>query len=527
MSAARWACGPSRAPRSRARARLSLRRTNSGRRMRGVNFASQDYLSLAISSGDQGDSDRGRAAVRRPQRRLGGAGRQQRAVDRAGAQDRRIPAHGRGRALSDRLGRRLWRDPRPRALGRPHRDRRAGAHLSAGGRQRRHHEHLHAPASRPRPLPPSAGEHPRRRTSRTPSWWSRRACSRWTRTRRTSPRCRSSAANTTPLCSSTWLTISARSVLTGAATSAAQNMLGKVDLVMGSFSKTFASNGGFVASHSRQVKEYLRFYSPTTTFSNALVTRSVRHRAEGLRDRRLRGGRGLARRIDDECAQSAGEPCARADWTFYGDPSAIVAVKMGSEALARLVSRRLPDAGLLANLVEYPAVAKGAARFRMQVMAKHSAENIRQAVDTMATCRDAALQEIDRAQRPASERRGLKACLPRWRRQERPREHVFAWAFCLGARLRPSGPQCDRSEIVAAKSRRAQGAIRRAAAVHGLGAPIRRAEGHSARPHLVRRHTMGASPRRYARRLCGPHSTTATQTPCPRLGSLVRALENR
>ena len=49
-----------------------------------------------------------------------------------------------------------------------------------------------------------------------------------------------------------------------------QNMLGKVDLVMGSFSKTFASNGGFVACRSRAVKEYLRFYSPTTTFSNAL-----------------------------------------------------------------------------------------------------------------------------------------------------------------------------------------------------------------------------------------------------------------
>ena len=38
----------------------------------------------------------------------------------------------------------------------------------------------------------------------------------------------------------------------------------------------------------------------------------------------------------------------------YGDPSAIVAVKMGTEGLARLVSRRLPDLGLIANLVEYP-----------------------------------------------------------------------------------------------------------------------------------------------------------------------------
>ena len=49
-----------------------------------------------------------------------------------------------------------------------------------------------------------------------------------------------------------------------------QNMLGKIDVVMGSFSKTFASNGGFVAFKSRAVKEYLRFYSSPTTFSNAL-----------------------------------------------------------------------------------------------------------------------------------------------------------------------------------------------------------------------------------------------------------------
>jgi len=49
-----------------------------------------------------------------------------------------------------------------------------------------------------------------------------------------------------------------------------QNMLGKVDIVMGSFSKTFASNGGFVACKIRAVKEYLRFYSAPATFSNAL-----------------------------------------------------------------------------------------------------------------------------------------------------------------------------------------------------------------------------------------------------------------
>jgi 7-keto-8-aminopelargonate synthetase-like enzyme len=53
---------------------------------------------------------------------------------------------------------------------------------------------------------------------------------------------------------------------------------------------------------------------------------------------------------------------------------------MGTERLARRVSRLLPELGLVANLVEFPAVAKGAARFRLQVMAKHSSENVAEAV---------------------------------------------------------------------------------------------------------------------------------------------------
>jgi len=174
---------------------------------------------------------------------------------------------------------------------------------------------------------------------------------------------------------------------------ATAGLLGQVDLVMGSFSKTFASNGGFVASNSRAVKEYLKYYSPTTTFSNALsqvqaatVLKAfeIVDSAEGdtLREE-------LMSNILDLRAQLGGRGLA-----VYGDPSAIVAVKMGSEPLARLVSRRLHDAGLLANLVEYPAVGKGAARFRMQVMAKHSRENIERSAETMARCRDEALREL-------------------------------------------------------------------------------------------------------------------------------------
>jgi glycine C-acetyltransferase len=74
---------------------------------------------------------------------------------------------------------------------------------------------------------------------------------------------------------------------------------------------------------------------------------------------------------------------------------------MGSEGVARLVSKRLPELGLLANLVEFPAVPKGAARIRMQVMANHSEQNITDAVRILKTARAQAEQEIEDMNRPA------------------------------------------------------------------------------------------------------------------------------
>ena len=78
-----------------------------------------------------------------------------------------------------------------------------------------------------------------------------------------------------------------------------------------------------------------------------------------------------------------------------GDPSAIVAVKMGNEALARLVSRQLSHRGLVANLVEFPAVPKGAARFRLQVMANHNEEEVAEAADILRAANSAAAAELD------------------------------------------------------------------------------------------------------------------------------------
>lgn len=161
-----------------------------------------------------------------------------------------------------------------------------------------------------------------------------------------------------------------------------QGMLGKIDLVMGSFSKTFGSNGGFVASHDRAVKEYLRFYSPTCTFSNALSPVQAAIVAKGFEIVRSAEGDELRARLMRNVMSLRGH-LKRRNMEVYGEPSAIVAVKTGDEALARMTARELPGLGLIANLVEYPAVAKGQARFRLQVMAAHTEPQIAAAAKRM------------------------------------------------------------------------------------------------------------------------------------------------
>lgn len=173
----------------------------------------------------------------------------------------------------------------------------------------------------------------------------------------------------------------------------AQGMLGKVDIVMGAFSKTFASNGGFVAVNSRAAKEYLRFYSPSATFSNALSPAQAAVVLKGFDIVDSAEGDALRAALMANIL-SLRERLTAAGLSYYGDPSAIVAVKMGTEALARLAGRRLPELGLFANLVEYPAVPKGAARFRLQVMAGHSAEQVAAAASIVAQAKFEAEAEL-------------------------------------------------------------------------------------------------------------------------------------
>ncbi|HEY9284635.1 MAG TPA: aminotransferase class I/II-fold pyridoxal phosphate-dependent enzyme [Pyrinomonadaceae bacterium] len=169
-----------------------------------------------------------------------------------------------------------------------------------------------------------------------------------------------------------------------------QDVLGKVDLVMGAFSKTFSSNGGFLATHSESVRHFISIYGGPHAFSNALSPVQAGVVLEALRVVRSAEGDELRARSEANVDRlrsgfaSAGLEC-------YGRPSPIVPVGVGCEKLAKWAGRAIEENGLIANLVEYPAVARGRARFRFQVMATHTDGQVDAAVSifnrSLATAR--------------------------------------------------------------------------------------------------------------------------------------------
>jgi len=161
-----------------------------------------------------------------------------------------------------------------------------------------------------------------------------------------------------------------------------QNMLDHVDVMVGSFSKTFASNGGFVATRSRSSKEYLKYFSSPATFSNALSPVQAAVVLAALEIVRSDEGRRLRRQLMDAVLYLRNRADA-AGLEVHGDPSPIVPIHVGAEGMARVATTLLAERGAIANLVEFPAVPRGGARFRLQLMAGHTRSDVDRLVGAM------------------------------------------------------------------------------------------------------------------------------------------------
>ncbi len=161
-----------------------------------------------------------------------------------------------------------------------------------------------------------------------------------------------------------------------------QNMVDAADIIIGSFSKTFASNGGFISVKTPATAEYLKYYSATQTFSNALSPVQAATVLEAFRIVRSQEGQDRRLSLMNNVLYMRHE-MEKVGLETLGDPSAIVPVRVGAEGLARIASRNLSNMGAIANLVEYPAVPQGGARFRVQVMSDHTKGDIDQLVVLM------------------------------------------------------------------------------------------------------------------------------------------------
>ena len=173
----------------------------------------------------------------------------------------------------------------------------------------------------------------------------------------------------------------------GRGTLADQDMLGKVDVVMGSFSKTFAGNGGFVASNHPGLKLALRLTTGPQTFTNAMspVQAAAVSAAFGIVD----SPEGQTRRkaLADN-SHSLRRQLADARFEVFGLPGPIVPVRIGSNAFSRRLTASALASGAIVNLIEYPAVARNACRWRLQVMADHSPTDLADFVQIVTAARD-------------------------------------------------------------------------------------------------------------------------------------------
>lgn len=153
---------------------------------------------------------------------------------------------------------------------------------------------------------------------------------------------------------------------------------GDIDLVMGTFSKVFATTGAFVAA-SRPLVDFLRFFARSYMFSAALSPAVVASVLAGLEflennpDRVARLHQNV--RYLAEGLRSVG---------FHVEPeTAILPLHVPAHISIGDVVSRLHDEGLFVNGVEFPAVPKDRQRLRLSVMATFEREDLDFAVDRL------------------------------------------------------------------------------------------------------------------------------------------------
>ncbi|CAA9533628.1 MAG: Serine palmitoyltransferase [uncultured Solirubrobacteraceae bacterium] len=175
----------------------------------------------------------------------------------------------------------------------------------------------------------------------------------------------------------------------GARGAGASELLGvedRVDLRMGTFSKSLASCGGFLAG-DHEVIDYLRVQSRAFLFTAAAVPAAVGAALAALRIVRSEEGPQLLARVLDNAAYlhaNLRELGFKVVEHEDDHMTPIVPVIVGDDWKAVLLWRALYDAGVFVNVAIHPAVPPAGALLRTSVMATHDRATLDRALGAFA-----------------------------------------------------------------------------------------------------------------------------------------------
>lgn len=155
------------------------------------------------------------------------------------------------------------------------------------------------------------------------------------------------------------------------------DMEGKIDIAMGTFSKSLAGVGGFVCS-TKKIINYIRYYSRSYFFSAALppcICASVKAALEIMEEEP---------QLIEKLHQNVRYLHAR--FTALGfevNPplTGVLSVVIGDDLTLRKMSRRIHELGLYINPLPYPSVPKGKSRFKFSLMATHTKQDLDETAD--------------------------------------------------------------------------------------------------------------------------------------------------
>lgn len=164
----------------------------------------------------------------------------------------------------------------------------------------------------------------------------------------------------------------------GEGTAAHFGLTDDVDLIMGTFSKSFASLGGFIAGDAKVI-DYIKHNSRPFIFSAAMAPPSVGAclGALDVMEREPEHRERLWRIVDRMHSEYR-----RIGFDTGESSTPVIPIVLGDEMLVFEFWRRLLEAGVFVNPVRPPAVPQGRALLRTSYMATHTDEQMDYVLET-------------------------------------------------------------------------------------------------------------------------------------------------